>query len=234
VQISDNSGISDNRGIFNNSQIWDNDRIEDKVFRFFTVEKDDFYFVLYCSFNEVLMNSMIVIIPPISSSEVIPIKFVFCWFGICCKQLETLFQTVLFLGLSFVIKIILHFSIYTILEYNLAFINQLFTIEKHNFCFIFFITETCWFVRLSGDFFDVHCNPSSGWLNRQADITKECEENNDIKLSLEDDTPSSSTSKPYRPMVQSDTADALHLAPLSSDNKDKAESSTNNGISKEA
>ena len=125
---------------------------EDKVFRFFTVEKDDFYFVLYCSFNEVLTNSMIVIIPPISSSEVIPIKFVFCWFGICCKQLETLFQTVLFLGLSFVIKIIFHFSIYTILEYNLAFINQLFTIEKHNFVSFFFITETCWFVRLSGDF----------------------------------------------------------------------------------
>ena len=83
-------------------------------------------------------------------------------------------------------------------------------------------------------FFDVHCNHSSGWLNRQAGITRECEENNDIELSLEDDTPSSSTSKPYCPMVQSDTADALQLAPLSSDNKDKAESSTDNGISKEA
>ena len=177
---------------------------------------------------------MIVIIPPISSSEVIPIKFVFCRFGICCKQLETLFQTGLFLGLSFVIKILFHFSIYTILEYNLAFINQLFTIEKHNFVSFFLSqrrVDLCAFLEI---FFDVHCNPSNGWLNRQADITRECEENNDIKLSLEDDTPSSSTSKPYRPMVQSDTADALHLAPLSSDNKDKAESSTNNGISKEA
>ena len=83
-------------------------------------------------------------------------------------------------------------------------------------------------------FFDVQNNPCNGWSNRQADITRECEENNDIEVSLEDDALSSSTSKPYRPMVQSNAADALHLAPLPSDNKDKAESSTDNGILKQA
>ena len=83
-------------------------------------------------------------------------------------------------------------------------------------------------------FFDDRSNHSSGWSNRQAGNKREREEDNDIGLSLEDDAPSSSTSKPYPPMVQSNTAGAPRPAPPPSDNKDKAGSSTDNGTLKRA